>query len=100
MYVSVKQLNKQKKTIHSIDDLTKGLSQKIVQSETVEVALRGLAKAIDEIEEQRIKADVFRQQLVTALDSLNYGNSDLQVDDQLIHKPRYASFFQEFIVAC
>ena len=46
-----KQINKQKKTIHSIDDLTKG-SQKIVQSETVEVALRGLAKAIDEIEDK------------------------------------------------
>ena len=72
IYVSVKQLNKQKKTIRSIDDLTKGLSQKIVQSETVEVALRGLAKAIDEIEEQRIKADAFRQQLIAALDSLNY----------------------------
>ena len=44
-----------KKTIHSIDDLTKGLSQK-KQSETVDLALRGLAKAIDEIEETRIKA--------------------------------------------
>ena len=100
MYVSVKQLNKQKKTIHSIDDLTKGLSQKIVQSETVEVALRGLAKAIDEIEEQRIKADVFRQQLVTALDSLNYGIAIYGQDDQLIHTNPYASsFFQEFIVA-
>ena len=93
MYVSVKQLNKQKKTIHSIDDLTKGLSQKIVQSETVEVALRGLAKAIDEIEEQRIKADAFRQQLVTALDSLNYGIAIYGQDDQLIHTNPYASSF-------
>ena len=93
MYVNVKQLNKQKKTIHSIDDLTKGLSQKIVQSETVEVALRGLAKAIDEIEEQRIKADAFRQQLVTALDSLNYGIAIYGQDDQLIHTNPYASSF-------
>ena len=93
MYVSVKQLNKQKKTIHSIDDLTKGLSQKIVQSETVEIALRGLAKAIDEIEEQRIKADAFRQQLVTALDSLNYGIAIYGQDDQLIHTNPYASSF-------
>ena len=93
MYVSVKQLNKQKKTIHSIDDLTKGLSQKIVQSETVEVALRGLAKAIDEIEEQRIKADAFRQQLITALDSLNYGIAIYGQDDQLIHTNPYASSF-------
>ena len=93
MYVSVKQLNKQKKTIHSIDVLTKGLSQKIVQSETVEVALRGLAKAIDEIEEQRIKADAFRQQLVTALDSLNYGIAIYGQDDQLIHTNPYASSF-------
>ena len=93
IYVSVKQLNKQKKTIHSIDDLTKGLSQKIVQSETVEVALRGLAKAIDEIEEQRIKADAFRQQLVTALDSLNYGIAIYGQDDQLIHTNPYASSF-------
>ena len=93
MYVSVKQLNKQKKTIHSIDDLTKGLSQKIVQSETVEVALRGLAKAIDEIEEQRITADAFRQQLVTALDSLNYGIAIYGQDDQLIHTNPYASSF-------
>ena len=93
MYVSVKQLNKQKKTIHSIDDLTKGLSQKIVQSETVEVALRRLAKAIDEIEEQRIKADAFRQQLVTALDSLNYGIAIYGQDDQLIHTNPYASSF-------
>ena len=93
MYVSVKQLNKQKKTIHSIDDLTKGLSQKIVQSETVEVALRGLAKAIDEIEEQRIKADAFRQQLVTALDSLNYGIAIYGQNDQLIHTNPYASSF-------
>ena len=93
IYVNVKQLNKQKKTIHSIDDLTKGLSQKIVQSETVEVALRGLAKAIDEIEEQRIKADAFRQQLVTALDSLNYGIAIYGQDDQLIHTNPYASSF-------
>ena len=93
MYVNVKQLNKQKKTIHSIDDLTKGLSQKIVQSETVEIALRGLAKAIDEIEEQRIKADAFRQQLVTALDSLNYGIAIYGQDDQLIHTNPYASSF-------
>ena len=93
MYVSVKQLNKQKKTIHSIDDLTKGLSQKIVQSETVEIALRGLAKAIDEIEEQRIKADAFRQQLITALDSLNYGIAIYGQDDQLIHTNPYASSF-------
>ena len=93
MYVNVKQLNKQKKTIHSIDDLTKGLSQKIVQSETVEVALRGLAKAIDEIEEQRIKADAFRQQLITALDSLNYGIAIYGQDDQLIHTNPYASSF-------
>ncbi|MEC7578514.1 MAG: HAMP domain-containing sensor histidine kinase [Actinomycetota bacterium] len=93
IYVGVKQLNKQKKTIHSIDDLTKGLSQKIVQSETVEVALRGLAKAIDEIEEQRIKADAFRQQLVTALDSLNYGIAIYGQDDQLIHTNPYASSF-------
>ncbi len=93
MYVSVKQLNKQKKTIHSIDDLTKGLSQKIVQSENVEVALRGIAKAIDEIEEQRIKADAFRQQLVTALDSLNYGIAIYGQDDQLIHTNPYASSF-------
>lgn len=93
MYVSVKQLNKQKKTIHSIDDLTKGLSQKIVQSETVEIALRGLAKAIDEIEEQRIKADAFRQQLIAALDSLNYGIAIYGQDDQLIHTNPYASSF-------
>ena len=93
IYVNVKQLNKQKKTIHSIDDLTKGLSQKIVQSETVEIALRGLAKAIDEIEEQRIKADAFRQQLVTALDSLNYGIAIYGQDDQLIHTNPYASSF-------
>ena len=93
IYVGVKQLNKQKKTIHSIDDLTKGLSQKIVQSETVEVALRGLAKAIDEIEEQRIKADAFRQQLITALDSLNYGIAIYGQDDQLIHTNPYASSF-------
>ena len=93
MYVNVKQLNKQKKTIHSIDDLTKGLSQKIVQSETVEVALRGLAKAIDEIEEQRIKADAFRQQLIAALDSLNYGIAIYGQDDQLIHTNPYASSF-------
>lgn len=93
MYVSVKQLNKQKKTIHSIDDLTKGLSQKIVQSETVEVALRGLAKAIDEIEEQRITADAFRQQLIAALDSLNYGIAIYGQDDQLIHTNPYASSF-------
>ena len=93
IYVGAKQLNKQKKTIHSIDDLTKGLSQKIVQSETVEVALRGLAKAIDEIEEQRIKADAFRQQLVTALDSLNYGIAIYGQDDQLIHTNPYASSF-------
>ena len=93
IYVSVKQLNKQKKTIHSIDDLTKGLSQKIVQSETVEVALRGLAKAIDEIEEQRIKADAFRQQLIAALDSLNYGIAIYGQDDQLIHTNPYASSF-------
>ncbi|MEC7117791.1 MAG: HAMP domain-containing sensor histidine kinase [Actinomycetota bacterium] len=91
MYVSVKQLNKQKKTIHSIDELTKGLSQKIVQSETVEVALRGLAKAIDEIEEQRITADAFRQQLIAALDSLNYGIAIYGQDDQLIHTNPYAS---------
>ena len=91
IYVGVKQLNKQKKTIHSIDDLTKGLSQKIVQSETVEVALRGLAKAIDEIEEQRIKADAFRQQLIAALDSLNYGIAIYGQDDQLIHTNPYAS---------
>ncbi|MEC7116534.1 MAG: HAMP domain-containing sensor histidine kinase [Actinomycetota bacterium] len=91
IYVNVKQLNKQKKTIHSIDDLTKGLSQKIVQSETVEVALRGLAKAIDEIEEQRIKADAFRQQLIAALDSLNYGIAIYGQDDQLIHTNPYAS---------
>ncbi len=93
MYVSVKQLNKQKKTIQSIDDLTKGLSQKIVQSETVEIALRGLAKAIDEIEEQRIKADAFRQQLIAALDSLNYGIAIYGQDDQLIHTNPYASSF-------
>ncbi|MEE3073284.1 MAG: ATP-binding protein [Actinomycetota bacterium] len=93
MYVSVKQLNKQKKTIHSIDDLTKGLSQKIVQSETVEIALRGLAKAIDEIEEQRITADAFRQQLIAALDSLNYGIAIYGQDDQLIHTNPYASSF-------
>ena len=93
IYVGAKQLNKQKKTIHSIDDLTKGLSQKIVQSETVEIALRGLAKAIDEIEEQRIKADAFRQQLVTALDSLNYGIAIYGQDDQLIHTNPYASSF-------
>ena len=93
MYVNVKQLNKQKKTIHSIDDLTKGLSQKIVQSETVEVALRGLAKAIDEIEEQRITADAFRQQLIAALDSLNYGIAIYGQDDQLIHTNPYASSF-------
>ena len=93
IYVNVKQLNKQKKTIHSIDDLTKGLSQKIVQSETVEVALRGLARAIDEIEEQRIKADAFRQQLITALDSLNYGIAIYGQDDQLIHTNPYASSF-------
>ena len=93
MYVNVKQLNKQKKTIHSIDDLTKGLSQKIVQSETVEIALRGLAKAIDEIEEQRIKADAFRQQLIAALDSLNYGIAIYGQDDQLIHTNPYASSF-------
>ena len=93
IYVSVKQLNKQKKTIHSIDDLTKGLSQKIVQSETVEVALRGLAKAIDEIEEQRITADAFRQQLIAALDSLNYGIAIYGQDDQLIHTNPYASSF-------
>ncbi|MEC8365247.1 MAG: HAMP domain-containing sensor histidine kinase [Actinomycetota bacterium] len=93
IYVGVKQLNKQKKTIHSIDDLTKGLSQKIVQSETVEVALRGLAKAIDEIEEQRIKADAFRQQLIAALDSLNYGIAIYGQDDQLIHTNPYASSF-------
>ena len=93
IYVSVKQLNKQKKTIRSIDDLTKGLSQKIVQSETVEVALRGLARAIDEIEEQRIKADAFHQQLVTALDSLNYGIAIYGQDDQLIHTNPYASSF-------
>ena len=93
IYIGAKQLNKQKKTIHSIDDLTKGLSQKIVQSETVEVALRGLAKAIDEIEEQRIKADAFRQQLVTALDSLNYGIAIYGQDDQLIHTNPYASSF-------
>ncbi len=91
MYINVKQLNKQKKTIHSIDDLTKGLSQKIVQSETVEVALRGLAKAIDEIEEQRITADAFRQQLIAALDSLNYGIAIYGQDDQLIHTNPYAS---------
>ena len=93
IYVNVKQLNKQKKTIHSIDDLTKGLSQKIVQSETVEVALRGLAKAIDEIEEQRITADAFRQQLIAALDSLNYGIAIYGQDDQLIHTNPYASSF-------
>ena len=93
MYVNVKQLNKQKKTIHSIDDLTKGLSQKILQSETVEVALRGLAKAIDEIEEQRITADAFRQQLIAALDSLNYGIAIYGQDDQLIHTNPYASSF-------
>ena len=93
MYINVKQLNKQKKTIHSIDDLTKGLSQKIVQSETVEIALRGLAKAIDEIEEQRIKADAFRQQLIAALDSLNYGIAIYGQDDQLIHTNPYASSF-------
>mgnify|MGYP005682515523 FL=1 len=93
MYINVKQLNKQKKTIHSIDDLTKGLSQKIVQSETVEVALRGLAKAIDEIEEQRITADAFRQQLIAALDSLNYGIAIYGQDDQLIHTNPYASSF-------
>ena len=93
IYVGVKQLNKQKKTIHSIDDLTKGLSQKIVQSETVEIALRGLAKAIDEIEEQRITADAFRQQLITALDSLNYGIAIYGQDDQLIHTNPYASSF-------
>ena len=93
IYVGAKQLNKQKKTIHSIDDLTKGLSQKIVQSETVEVALRGLAKAIDEIEEQRIKADAFRQQLIAALDSLNYGIAIYGQDDQLIHTNPYASSF-------
>ena len=93
IYVGVKQLNKQKKTIHSIDDLTKGLSQKIVQSETVEVALRGLAKAIDEIEEQRITADAFRQQLIAALDSLNYGIAIYGQDDQLIHTNPYASSF-------
>ena len=93
IYVGAKQLNKQKKTIHSIDDLTKGLSQKIVQSETVEVALRGLAKAIDEIEEQRITADAFRQQLVAALDSLNYGIAIYGQDDQLIHTNPYASSF-------
>ena len=91
MYINVKQLNKQKKTIHSIDDLTKGLSQKIVQSETVEIALGGLAKAIDEIEEQRIKADAFRQQLIAALDSLNYGIAIYGQDDQLIHTNPYAS---------
>ena len=93
IYVGAKQLNKQKKTIRSIDDLTKGLSQKIVQSETVEVALRGLAKAIDEIEEQRIKADAFRQQLTAALDSLNYGIAIYGQDDQLIHTNPYASSF-------
>jgi len=93
IYVNVKQLNKQKKTIHSIDDLTKGLSQKIVQSETVEIALRGLAKAIDEIEEQRITADAFRQQLIAALDSLNYGIAIYGQDDQLIHTNPYASSF-------
>mgnify|MGYP001450707678 FL=1 len=93
IYVGAKQLNKQKKTIHSIDDLTKGLSQKIVQSETVEVALRGLAKAIDEIEEQRITADAFRQQLIAALDSLNYGIAIYGQDDQLIHTNPYASSF-------
>ena len=93
IYVNVKQLNKQKKTIHSIDDLKKGLSQKIVQSETVEIALRGLAKAIDEIEEQRIKADAFRQQLIAALDSLNYGIAIYGQDDQLIHTNPYASSF-------
>ena len=93
IYVGVKQLNKQKKTIHSIDDLTKGLSQKIVQSETVEIALRGLAKAIGEIEEQRIKADAFRQQLIAALDSLNYGIAIYGQDDQLIHTNPYASSF-------
>ena len=93
IYIGAKQLNKQKKTIHSIDDLTKGLSQKIVQSETVEVALRGLAKAIDEIEEQRITADAFRQQLIAALDSLNYGIAIYGQDDQLIHTNPYASSF-------
>ena len=93
IYVGAKQLNKQKKTIHSIDDLTKGLSQKIVQSETVEVALRGLAKAIDEIEEQRITTDAFRQQLIAALDSLNYGIAIYGQDDQLIHTNPYASSF-------
>ena len=93
IYVGAKQLNKQKETIHSIDDLTKGLSQKIVQSETVEVALRGLAKAIDEIEEQRITADAFRQQLIAALDSLNYGIAIYGQDDQLIHTNPYASSF-------
>ena len=93
IYVGAKQLNKQKKTIHSIDDLTKGLSQKIVQSETVEVALRGLAKAIDEIEEQRITADAFRQQLIAALDSLNYGIAIYGQDDQLIHTNPFASSF-------
>ena len=93
IYVSVKQLNKQKKTIRSIDDLTKGLSQKIVQSETVEVALRGLARAIDEIEEQRIKADAFRQQLIAALDSLNYGIAIYGQDDQLILTNPFASSF-------
>lgn len=93
IYVGVKQLNKQKKTIHSIDDLTKGLSQKIVQSETVEVALRGLAKAIDEIEEQRITTDAFRQQLIAALDSLNYGIAIYGQGDQLIHTNPYASSF-------
>ena len=93
IYVGAKQLNKQKKTIHSIDDLTKGLSQKIVQSETVEVALRGLAKAIDEIEEQRITAEAFRQQLIAALDSLNYGIAIYGQDDQLIHTNPYASSF-------
>lgn len=93
IYVGAKQLNKQKKTIHSIDDMTKDLSQKIVQSETVEVALRGLAKAIDEIEEQRIKADAFRQQLIAALDSLNYGIAIYGQDDQLIHTNPYASSF-------
>ena len=93
IYVGAKQLNKLKKTIHAIDDLTKGLSQKIVQSETVEVALRGLAKAIDEIEEQRITADAFRQQLIAALDSLNYGIAIYGQDDQLIHTNPYASSF-------
>ena len=93
IYVGAKQLNKQKKTIHSIDELTKGLSQKIVQSETVEIALRGLAKAIDEIEEQRITADAFRQQLIAALDSLNYGIAIYGQDDQLIHTNPYASSF-------